>query len=180
MTKFILIISCFFLLSMTYTESVYIHSIKTIEGPSKSISDYQGKKLLIITLPIQQNVSNDSLLSSIDSLRAVQGSSLVIIAVPSYEDGYTPAIKNQLKNWYRTKLNTAVIITEGLYTRKTSGSQQHPLFKWLTDKNKNTHFDNDVTGPRQKFIVWKDGQIIGSIASQTTIGSAVIHGLLQD
>jgi glutathione peroxidase len=179
MQKIILIISCFFLLSMTYTESIYTHTIVTIEGQNKSMADFQGKKILIITLPIQQNASNDSLLYSIDSLRAAHGGSLVVIGVPAFEDGYTASIKEQLKNWYRTKLNTAVIISEGLYTRKTSGSQQHSLFQWLTDKNKNGKLNQDVLGERNKFFVWTDGQLLAALGAQVKIGGSTMNSLIE-
>ena len=72
-----------------------------------------------------------------------------------------------------------IIVTEGLYTRKTSGSQQHPLFKWLTDKAKNDHFNKDITGPRNKFIVWTDGKLIGVLGAPTRIGGSVVNDLLQ-
>lgn len=179
MQKIIFIIFCFFLLSMTCTESIYTHSIVTIEGQIKTMADFQGKKILIITLPIQQNASNDSLLYSIDSLRAAHAGSLVVIAVPAFEDGYTPAIKEQLKNWYRTKLSTAIIITEGLYTRKTSGSQQHPLFQWLTDKNKNGKLNEDVLGERNKFFVWTDGELLAALGAQIKIGGSTMNSLIE-
>src|SRR5689334_4033296 len=154
MTKLIVIISALFLITMINIESVYTISITTIEGDNRSISSYEGKKILVITLPIVQNSSSDSLLYSLDSIRAVYSNSLVIIASPSYEDGYIPGNKNTLKTWYRSILDSSIIITDGLYSRKTSGNLQHPLFKWLTDKDKNGHFDNDVTGCQNKFVIW--------------------------
>jgi glutathione peroxidase len=160
-----------------YTESLYIHSVMSIEGVNTPLSNYQGKKLFIITLPTVQNAANDSLLTSIDSLRIAQGSTLQIIATPSYEDGYTPAIKSTLQTWYRTKLNTAILITDGLYTRKTSGTQQHALFRWLTDKDKNGHMDKDVAGPRSKFFVWTDGQLLGVLAPQTKMNGVAMQSM---
>lgn len=179
MSRLIVIVSFFFLTSMVYVESVYTYSVKTIEGISKPLTNYQGKKILVITLPLQQNSSNDSLLHALDSLRAAHNGSLVIIAVPSYEDGYTPALKNSLKQWYRSKLSMAIIVTEGYITRKTSGNIQHSLFKWLTDKNRNNHFDRDVTGPGNKFIISTTGELIGVLGAQTRLGSSVMNNLLQ-
>lgn len=179
MSKLILIICCFFLISWGYVESIYTHSVTTIEGVNKPLTAYQGKKLLIVTLPLQQNISNDSLLHSLDSIRAVYAGSLAIIGVPSYEDGYTASMKESLKQWYRSILSMDIIVTEGLYTRKTSGSQQHPLFKWLTNKAKNDHFDRDVSGPKNKFIVWTNGELIGVLGPQTRIGGSTVNGLLQ-
>ena len=179
MPRLILIISFFFLISAANVESIYIYSVKTIEGVNKPLTNYQGKKILVITLPVQQTSSNDSLLRALDSLRAVYSSSLVIIAVPAYEDGYRSALKNSLKNWYRSRLGMGVIVTEGYVTRKTSGNIQHPLFKWLTDKNRNNHFDRDITGPRNKFIISASGELIGILGAQTRLGSNVMNNLLQ-
>ena len=179
MSKLILIISCFFLTGMATTESIYTHSVTSIEGDNKPLSAYQDKKILIITLPTVQNASNDSLLHSMDSLRAANAGALIIIAVPSYEDGFTPAIKNTLKAWYRSILSQDIIVTDGLYTRKTSGSQQHPLFKFLTDKEKNGHFDQDVLEPRNKFFIWTNGELTGVLGAPTKLGGSAMSSLLQ-
>jgi glutathione peroxidase-family protein len=180
MKKFITIIAGAFLISTTaFSQSVYTYSVQSIEGPNKPLNACAGKKLLVITLPIQQNASSDSLLRSLDSIRAAYTSTLQIIAVPSYEDGYTPAIKNQLKQWYRSILSMDIIVTEGMYTRRTSGNQQHAFFKWLTDKTKNGHFDQDVAGSRHKFMVWTDGELTAAMVARTKLNSPTMNELLQ-
>jgi glutathione peroxidase len=179
MKKLIVIAASFFLLSWGSTESIYTHSVTTIEGVNKPLTAYQGKKMLIITLPMEQNNYNDSLLHALDSMNTAYNGSLTIIAVPSYEDGYNTSIKESLKQWYRSILSNQVIVTEGMYTRKSSGSQQHALFKWLTDKTRNGHFEKDVSGPRNKFVVWTDGGLIGVLGEQTRIGGSTLNSLLQ-
>jgi glutathione peroxidase len=180
MTKLIITIAGIFLISATArSQSIYTYTVTSIEGTDKPLNTYSGKKLLVITLPIQQNASNDSLLQSLDSIRTTYTSTLQIIAVPAYEDGYTPAIKNQLKQWYRSILGMGIIVTEGMYTRKTSGSQQHVLFKWLTDKDKNGFFNQDVAGPRYKFIVWGNGELTAALVAQTRIGGTTMNNLLR-
>lgn len=176
----ILLLLAFASLAFSYprTESIYSISITTIEGQTKSLSEYQGKKILIVTLPIHQNPSNDSLLYSLDSLRQANISSLKIIGVPSYEDGYTPAIKTLLVNWYRTKLDSTITITDGQYTYKASGSYQHPLFKWLTNKTKNGHFGNEVLGPRSKFFIKESGELIAFMAPSSKLNNAAMNSLL--
>ncbi len=179
MTKILLLFSCLFLTRTVNTESVYTYSITSIEGDNKPLSAYEGKKMLIVTLPVVQNTANDAVLHSLDSLSAVYSSSVVIVAAPSYEDGYAAANKNSLKTWYRSILGSGIIITNGMYTRRSSGSQQHPLFQWLTDKNKNEHFNRDIDGPWNKFIVWPDGKLVGVLAAQTRLGSHTVNTLLQ-
>ncbi len=179
MNKLLLTIGSILIAATIQAQSIYSYSVTSIEGANKPLSVYLGKKLLIITLPTQQNASNDSLLHSLDSLKTANGDSLVIIAAPSYEDGFTSANKTALTQWYRSILNTSIIITDGLYSRKTSGSQQHPLFNWLTNHTKNGHFDEDVTGVRYKFLIWKDGELIAAMGAPTKLGGAVMRELLQ-
>jgi glutathione peroxidase len=180
MKKLIIItISVFLISTAAFSQSVYTYSVISIEGASKPLNVYTGKKLLVITLPIQQNASGDSLLHSLDSIQAVYSNTLQIIAVPAYEDGYTTAIKTQLQQWYRSILGTSIIVTEGMYTRKTSGSQQHAFFKWLTDKDKNGFFNQDVAGPKHKFIVWGNGELTAALVAQTRIGGTTMNNLLQ-
>lgn len=177
MKKIIIITLAIALISWRYVESVYSHSVMSIEGVNKPLNNYQGKKIFVIVLPTIQNASNDSLLSSIDSLRIAKGSTVQIIGVPAYEFGYSPAIKESLKTWYRTKLNTAIIITDGLYVKKASGTQQHPLFMWLTDKDKNGYLNDEVQGIKSKYVIWTDGKLVGEFAPTTKMNGAAMQSM---
>jgi glutathione peroxidase len=180
MKKLIIIAIAFLAISAnTYVESIYNISIPSIEGQTQSISVHQGKRIFIITLPITQNAANNAMLHSLDSLRNIYQNNTVFIGVPAIEDGYTPAIKAQLNTWYRTKLNSAIIITDGLYTRKGS-ALQHQLFQWLTDEQKNGHFDEDVTGVGNKFVVWTDGELKAVFKPTTRLSGASVNAALEN
>jgi len=174
----IISLSIFFVASLWIT-SIYSFSVPKIEGGNQSLSAYQGKKILIITLPTQQSAAADSMLYCLDTLAAANSTTLSVIAVPSYEDGYTSALQNQLKQWYRSKLGNYIVITEGLYTRKTSGTQQHALFKWLTKVTENEYFNMDVTGPWFKFFVKGNGDLYGVHIPQTPLTSSAVRKTLQ-
>lgn len=178
MSKLKLLTCITLLASFAWVENIYSYSVMSIEGNNRPLTSCQGKKILIITLPIQRNAAADSLLFSLDSLGRARASSLVIIGVPAIEDGYTNGKRNQLRLWYRNYLNTNIIITEGLRTQRNAAGHQHPLFKWLTDKNKNGHFDQDVTGPGQKFLVRSNGELFGVLGAQVRISSPTINRML--
>src|ERR1700741_570617 len=166
-------------IAFAWTESIYSHSVNISKGGHPPLSSYQGKKMLIVTLPLQQNASADSFLYALDTLAVAHTSNLVVIAVPSYEDGYTPAQKSTLQQWYRSKLGSYIVITDGLYTRKTSGSQQHGLFRWLTDVTKNEGFDIDVSGDGYKFFVDGSGQLFSVLRPHTKMSSNAVQKTLQ-
>jgi glutathione peroxidase-family protein len=169
----------FLVSAVLLTSSIYDYSFPKIEGGTQSMTTFQGKRILIVTLPIQQNASADSILYSLDTLAAAHTNNLSVIAVPSYEDGYTVAQQSQLMSWYRSKLGNYITISTGLYTRKTSGTQQHGLFKWLTTDTMNDAFNMDVTGPGYKFFVNSTGALFGVLTPQTKIGGASVQRTLQ-
>jgi glutathione peroxidase-family protein len=156
-------------LGFVWLSGIHTYSVPKIEGGSQSLSAYQGKKILVITLPLVQNPAADSLLYSLDTLGTAHIATLKVIAVPALEDGYTGAQKTALQQWYRSKLGNHILITEGLYTRKTSGSQQHPLFKWLTKDTENEVFDVDVEGPGYKFFTTAGGALYGVLRPHSTM-----------
>jgi glutathione peroxidase-family protein len=165
--------------SVFFTGSIYDYSFAKIEGGTQIMNVFQGKRILIVTLPTQQNASADSMLYSLDTLAVAHTNNLSVIAVPSYEDGYTAAQHTQLKNWYRSKLGNYITISTGLFTRKTSGAQQHGLFKWLTTDTMNDAFNMDVAGPGYKFFVSSTGALFGVLTPQTKISGASVQRTLQ-
>ncbi len=178
MIKLIFILGITFSVPTQTIESIYSKSITTIEGVDKPISAYQGKKMLIITLPIVQSAAADSLLTALDSIANVHTSDMVIIATPSKEDGFTTSNKASLKQWYRSKLRMSILVTDGYFTRKTAGNNQHALFQFLTKQEKNGSFNNDVEGVATKFVVWTDGELIGFINPQTKVNGRSMKSLI--
>lgn len=169
----------FFMTESVYGQTnVYGFSVPKTEGGMQLLSEFQGKKILIITLPIQQSVEADSMLYCLDTLASSHAPELAVIAVPAYEDGFTTALKDSLMQWYRNKLGNYIIITDGLFTRKTSGTLQHPLFKWMTSDDLNEVFNVDVEGPAFKFFIKTNGQLYGVIGPQAKISGRAVQNTL--
>ncbi len=162
-------IACFSLIAAAFFMPGGIHnySVTPIEGGNQSLADYEGKKILVITLPVQQSAAADSLLYCLDTLATAHISTLGVIAIPSREEGYTDEMKTELLSWYRSKLGNHILITEGMYTRKTSGAGQHPLFQWLTHHSQNGTFDIDETGPGAKFFANGQGKLFSVLGPQS-------------
>ena len=169
----------FLTIPFLYFSGIPSFTVPKIEGGSQALTAYQGKKILIITLPIVRNAAADSLLYALDTLSAARTATLKVIAVPAIEDGFTQPQKNQLKLWYRSKLGSQVLITDGLNTRKASGTQQHNLFKWLTTSTQNEVFDIDANAPGYKFFVNASGTLYSVLRPQSKIGGASVQNTLQ-
>lgn len=179
MKQLIIFASGLLIAALFFVNTIYSYSVPKIEGGNQALSAYQGKRILVVTLPITQNAAADSMLYSLDTLATANAARVKVIAVPAYEDGFTAAQRAQLKTWYRSKLSTLVIITDGLYTRKTSGTQQHGLFKWLTTVTENQVFNIDVAGPNHKFFAKENGELYGVLLPQSKISGASVQKTLR-
>lgn len=155
------------LIYIVVIDSVYIFSVPRIEGGGQQLSAYQGKKMLIVTLPISPTNSADSFLFSLDTLSTARINTLKVVAVPSFEDGFTSNQRATLMQWYRSKLSSNILITDGVSVRRSSGSQQHPLFKWLTTMAENGSFDVDITEPGCKFFIDASGKVYGVLKDRS-------------
>ncbi|HRG25105.1 MAG TPA: hypothetical protein PLL23_11960 [Chitinophagaceae bacterium] len=166
------------LLKVTVFSSVYDFSIAGISGETRQLSTYNQKKLLIVTLPTVINEDNSTKLLKLDSLAKARKPDLSIVAVPSFEDGFTVLNKEQLKSWYQGHLDSSVFIADGSYTRKTSLDNQHPLFKWLTKSEQNGNFDLDVQNPFDKFFINSEGQLVAVLGAYIPFSSTSINKVL--
>jgi glutathione peroxidase len=140
---------------------VYEFSLVSMEGAAVPLSQYRGKKLVIVVLPGTHTAKDSADLRRLDLLSRKYKDQLTVLGVPSYEGGFSDNQLPSVKQFYNGLLGSQVLLTQAVYTSKGSGSRQHALFAWLTDKGRNGHFDVDVKGPGQKFFISGKGELSG-------------------
>jgi glutathione peroxidase len=173
---YFLILSAFLLTGFTIP-GIYEYSFNSIEGNDIYLNNYRNKKIVISTLPAVQTTENNNYLLRLDSLSRANPA-IIMIGIPSYEDGYTQQNAAALKNWYRSKLGNQFIIGRGMHTRKIS-SGQHSIFKWLTKKEWNQHFDNDVEGAGEQFFINENGELYGVLDPEVRWSNIIFNRLVQ-
>lgn len=173
--KYILgLITVLLLFSFNYPGDIYSTSLKTIGGNKLDLSQFKGKKLLFIVLPL---TSQDTTVS-IDQLSKLQTrykNSLIVIGIPSEEAGFKKGDEENMKKLYKD-LPSNLIIAEGMKVKK--GKQQSSLFQWLTNKSKNRHFDQDVEGVGNKFFVDEKGELYAVLGPRNKLTNPVIEKIL--
>ena len=156
----------------------YDNHITTIEGSDLSLQNLQGKTIMIVLLPVTKTQQDIFALQRIDSLSRAYSDRITFIGVPSYEYGYTDNALLNTKQYYRSIIGSQVLITGGVYTNKSSGVKQHPLFNWLTDVNQNTHFDQEVKGIGQKYFINAQGELYGVIGPEMNLSNKLMKKML--
>jgi len=173
--KYVLsLIALFLLLSFGQLDGIYSLTLKTIDGNKIELSQYKGKKILFILLPLSDQDTTVSI-NDIARLQTKYKSSLVIIGIPSEEAGYKTEDADKLKKIY-SDANANIIIAEGMKVKKGTG--QSPLFQWLTNKDMNHHFDQDVEGVGSKFFVDEKGNLYAVLSLKASLYAPMIDKIV--
>lgn len=71
----------------SHSQSLYELSFKQANGDSVRLSDYKGKKILFILVPMK---AQDSVVKQLAAFKSRYGDTVTVIGIPSYEDGFRP------------------------------------------------------------------------------------------
>lgn len=179
MKKILLITGLVVAYSFTFLPGVYDYAITTADDIEHPMSAYQGQKMLIVILSATQTADDSAYLQRLDSISIAYQSQLKIIAVPSYEDGFTDDTVAALLPWYQSQLDAGIVLTQGMRTHKSSGTEQHPLFGWLTNAGQNGHFEEEVGGPGQMYFINEQGDLYGVFGPSAKWSNKVLNRMLQ-
>lgn len=116
------------------------------------------------------------MINELTDFQKAHADSLVVIGILSNELGYSPEKENDIKKMYKQDRNSDIILTEGMNAKKGSG--QSLLLQWLTDKDKNKRFNNDVRGVGYKFFVDEEGKLYATIGPEIHLSNPVFVKIL--
>jgi glutathione peroxidase-family protein len=159
-------------------QNIYDYSITTIDTVSHPLSKYTGKKIMIAILPSTKTEDDSLYLGRLDSIFNTYSEQLMIIGVPSYEDGYTEDTTINLPQWYKSLLDSQILITQIMYTHKSSDTLQNPLFGWLTHSRQNNHFDDEAEGPGETYFINEQGELYGVFTPMARWSDKVLNKML--
>jgi glutathione peroxidase-family protein len=157
--------------------SLYQLSVTGVNHQSYPLSSFQGRKIWVVVLPATRTAADSAYLSRVDSVTLANHAGLSTIVVPSYEDGFA-GDSTGLLAWYQSALNSSIVISQPLYTHKTSAGQQDPLFQWLTKVEGNTHFDADVEGACESFFIDGSGVLYSVFSPDARFSNKALNYVL--
>lgn len=152
-TAFILAFSLF---TANAAENFYDLEAITIDGDTLHFSQYQGKKLLIVNVASECKYTPQY--AGLQSLYdKYGGDKFEIIGFPSnnfgsQEPGTDPDIKDFCQKNYGVTFQMMSKIT-------VINPDMHPVYQWLTSKEKNGVVDSDVLWNFQKYLINEDGTL---------------------
>jgi glutathione peroxidase-family protein len=151
------------LLALNFTSiDFYDISIELLDGAEMKMSAYRGRKVVIAVVS-----GNDAGLNMVHYLDSVQQANkgLQVIIIPTGDFGG----RINMRDLESLKKNKTIVLTKPFKVKKANGAQQHKLLSWLTKSSENKHFNIDVEGEGQVFIVSGKGTLYAVMPKGTPV-----------
>ncbi len=138
---------------------VHQFTVKTIAGQPKSLADYKGKALLIVNVASECGYTPQY--KDLEALhQKYKGQGLAVLGFPSNDfGGQEPGSEAEIKQFCERNYG----VSFDLFAKVNAKSEpQEPLYAHLTTQ---PGFEGAVGWNFTKFLVGKDGKVVGRFAS---------------
>lgn len=144
--------------------TIYDFSAEKLEGGEQSLSDYQGKVLLIVN-----TASKCGFTPQFEGLEKVfqkyQSQGLVVLGFPCNQFAHQdPASNSEIGEFCQRNYGVSFPMFAKI---DVNGSDAHPIYKFLTKEAKGILGTEAVKWNFTKFLVGRDGNVIDRFATAT-------------
>ena len=129
--------------------SLYTIEINSLDGKPIHLNDYKGKYILFVNVASECGFTGQY--EDLQKLYDTYQDKLMVIGVPCNQFGsQEPGTADQIQSFCSKNYGVTFLMTEKINVK---GELQHPLYKWLTDKELNGVKSTSVKWNFQKYLV---------------------------
>ena len=133
--------------------SIYDFVLTSLDGKDVSLSQFKGKKLLIVNTASECGYTPQY--ADIEKLYREYGSKVVVLGFPANNFGaQEPGTNEQIKTFCEKNYGVTFPMFEKI---SVAGADQHPMYKWLTTKEANGWNDQAPKWNFWKYLVDENG-----------------------
>jgi len=154
--------------------NLYSIEIASLDGDEVDLKEFKGKKILFVN--VASKCGFTSQYKGLQSLHKKYENKLVVVGVPCNQfGGQEPGTPGEIQSFCQKNYGVEFLMTEKI---KVKGSDQHPLYQFLTKKENNGIQNSSVRWNFHKFLIDEEGKLIKSFSSVTKPLSSELTGLL--
>ena len=136
--------------------NIYDIEMNSLQNKPIQLSDFKGKHILFVNVASKCGFTPQY--KDLEKLHQEYKDKLVVIGVPCNQFGkQEPGNADEIKEFCQVNYGVSFLITEKIDVK---GSNQHPLYTWLTSKSMNGKKSSSVKWNFQKYIVSPDGKLV--------------------
>ncbi len=144
--------------------NIYDFTMQDIDGRKVSLSDYKGKVLLVVNVASKCGFTGQY--AGLEALyKTHKDRGLVILGFPANNFlGQEPGTEAEIKAFCTLTYG----VTFPMFAKiSVKGGDMHPLYKFLTSKETNPRFSGAISWNFNKFLIGRDGAVLGRFGSRT-------------
>jgi glutathione peroxidase len=159
--------------ALTKSENILDTTVQDAAGKEVSLSDYQGKVMLIVNVASKCGFTPQY--AGLEKLyETFKDQGLVVLGFPCNQFGWQePGSMDEIQTFCSTKYGVTFPILEKI---EVKGKKQSPLYAKLTK----TEPTGDVSWNFEKFLVGKDGTVIGRYKSKVAPENPELVGAIEN
>ena len=166
--------SCFSSFSQVNSLELYDIEIEGIDGGVIDLNLYKGKKILFVNVASECGFTNQY--EGLQELYTTYKENLVVIGLPCNQfRGQEPGTAAEIQTFCRLNYGVDFPMSVKIAVK---GDAQHPLYQWLTKKEKNGKKNSSVKWNFQKYLIDENGALMDVFYSITKPMSKKITKLL--
>ena len=143
-------------MSVNNSNSIYDIKINDITGEPIKLSDFKDKYVLFVNVASKCGFTDQY--KDMQELHEKYKSKLVIIGLPCNQfNNQEPGEESEISQFCQVNYGVTFLLTEKI---EVKGENQHPLYKWLTNKNLNGEKSSIVRWNFQKYMIDPSGKLI--------------------
>ena len=156
--------------------SVYDFTMKDIDGNDVKLDRYKGSVVMIVN-----TASKCGYTPQYEGLQKIYDTykdrGFVVLGFPANNFmGQEPGTEKEIKEFCTLKYN----VTFPMFSKiSVTGTDQHPLYGYLTNKATNPEFPGDISWNFNKFLVDKNGKIVGRWGSKDKPEDAAVTAAIE-
>lgn len=140
----------------------YDFKVKTLEGADFDFSTLKGKKVIVVNTASKCGFTPQY--KDLEEVYLKYQDDLIIIGFPANNFmNQEPGSAADIRNFCTQNYGVTFPMMEKISVK---GNDMHPLYKWLTSKEKNGVMDSEVKWNFQKYLIDENGKLIDVIYSK--------------
>lgn len=143
--------------------SIYDITINSLDNQPVNLADFKGNHILFVNVASKCGFTPQY--KELQKLSDTYPDSLVVIGCPCNQFGkQEPGSAEEIQSFCERNYGVSFLITEKIDVK---GANQHPLYEWLTSKEKNGKKNSKVKWNFQKYLVDEGGNLVDYYFSLT-------------
>ena len=158
-------------------ETIYDFTVKSIDGSDYPLAQLKGKKVLIVN-----TASKCGLTPQYEDLEKLykeqQENNFVIIGFPANNFmGQEPGTNEEIATFCQVNYGVTFPMMSKISVK---GNDIHPLYVWLTSKEKNGVLDSKVKWNFQKYMISEEGKLVDVVYPKEKVYEEKVQNWLKN